>query len=290
MYNDGLIQHLPRTLQSPITGAASSPMLTRARCCAQGRPAARAAGRRNMRSASKHEPLTPGSKVARATSRPAATLPPELTRWSSRFWNGPFVVDTAWPAIPRQAIMARRPLRISLVCRGNEGGARWGWGWGVEAGPDSRRLSPLQASSLRAQACLLCSLVAAGRPPRTMGAHLQLLHGLRGLAQVEHVEELAARVGRVARAAQHGLQAQEVLLGLGAGVLEVLQQCGVGWGVGVRRARSQVRRQILRPLVIVGVDAQHAQRNSRCSMNSETSSLLVAAWRAAYARDARRPI
>ena len=34
---------------------------------------------------------------------------------------------------------------------------------------------------------------------------------------------LAAGVGRVARAAEHRLQAQEILLALAAGVLEVLQ-------------------------------------------------------------------
>ena len=51
---------------------------------------------------------------------------------------------------------------------------------------------------------------------------LHLVHVV--LAQVHHVEELAAGVGRVARAAEHGLDANEVLLAHGAGVAVVL-----GW-------------------------------------------------------------
>lgn len=99
-----------------------------ARCWQQGQPA-------GVEEQQKHLPLSTAAVPTRgsgpppaSSSRPAFCLqaqrhaPAPRTRWSARFLKGPSAVITAWPKQPRHAIMARRPLRISLVCRGEGGG------------------------------------------------------------------------------------------------------------------------------------------------------------------------
>ena len=188
--------------------------------------------------------------------------PLQPTRCSSRLAKGPFCVITPCAAQPRHAIMARRPLRISFVYgegrEGKEGGEvclRLRSMAGPASGHQSNPWSTACQTSWRPAASPTCSFfIASGVLPRfsmlnhcnrinregeQAAQHRWTLHLRRTPANatailatscragwLTHGACLAAGVGRVTGAAEHGLQAQEVLLALAAGLLEVLGGAG----------------------------------------------------------------